>query len=49
MGIRKANIFTIAESVTNCFEASSHSPADNKSFTVGPNQVSLGQGLEEQI
>ena len=49
MGKRKANLFTVAESVTNWLEASSHSPADSESNTEGPNQVSLGQRLEEQL
>ena len=49
MGKRKANIFTVAESVTNWLEASSHSPADSESSTEGPNQVSLSQRLEERL
>ena len=49
MGKRKAEIFTVIESVTSWLEASSHSPADSESSTEGPNQVSLGQRLEEQL
>ena len=49
MGKMKASIFTVAESMTNWFEASSHSPADIEISAGGPNQVSLGEGLEEQL
>ena len=49
VGKRKAEIFTVIDSVTSWAEASSHNPVDSGSNPELTNQFSVGQRLERQL